>query len=265
MEYYNKSTFFSIEHHTGNAPTSEEHLHDLYEFYYLKNGTASYLVNDKIYNLIKGDIVIIPPNTLHKTVFSKAQKRERILFYLDKKFITGDDGTKDIFPESYLFFHSTEHSRENMIFEDLLKESKSFNNEIYIKSLICELLILLQRSEQKNYVCSESRDFPEVVLKVMEYIASNYTLEVSLNKIATEFFVNPSYLSRIFKQSTGFSFCSYLNQYRIKEANKLLTETNMPITEIAFVCGFNSTNNFCKSYKKIMNTSPGAYRKSTNI
>ena len=68
MNYYKNDASFAIEKHVGNVLAGDEHFHGLYEFYYLKCGTAIYLINDKIYHLAKGDVVVIPPNTLHKTI-----------------------------------------------------------------------------------------------------------------------------------------------------------------------------------------------------
>ena len=131
MEFYKASTFFSIEQHTGNILSNDEHFHDLFEFYYLKEGTATYFVNDKIYNLIKGDIVVIPPNTLHKTIFSKENHRKRILFYLDKRFISSDAQTQTILPDEPIFCRDANNERLKTIFEEMLLEFSTFNSHIY--------------------------------------------------------------------------------------------------------------------------------------
>ena len=78
MEFNNDNTYFSVEKHSGNILKNSDHFHNLYEFYYLTEGNATYLINDKIYNMVKGDIVVIPPNTLHKTTFLDDRKRKRI-------------------------------------------------------------------------------------------------------------------------------------------------------------------------------------------
>ena len=261
MGTHTESKLFFIERQIGYTSATGEHFHNLYEFYYLKNGTATYLINDKIYHLVKGDIVVIPPNTLHKTVSSSDAERERILFYLDKSYLESIPAAQSMLPLCPIFCHEDNHLRLKSIFLDMLTEFHAANSRIYLESMICELLILLQRNAKKIVPEQEYSALPEIISSILAHITANYASDLTLQGVSGLFYTNPSYLSRLFKQHTGFTFCNYLNNYRIKEANKLLSETSKPITVIALECGFNSLNNFCKCYKKIMNTSPLAYRK----
>ena len=261
MNYYKNGTFFAIEKHSGNVLSVDEHFHGLYEFYYLKCGTAIYLINDKIYHLAKGDVVVIPPNTLHKTISATHEERERILFYLDKSFFTHIISAGALLPCIPLLCHTDAHSRISGVFEDLLAEFNLQNDQLYLETLISELLHRLERTA-KNTLSEYGYQTPQdIIAKILLYITSNFSSELTLKDTAKHFYVNPSYLSRSFKERTGFTFCNYLNNFRIKEANKLLSETDQKITDIALLCGFNSLNNFCKCYKKIMKMTPLAYRK----
>ncbi len=260
MSYAETSVFF-IERHVGNIAPFDAHFHSVYEFYYLKNGTATYLMNDKIYDLAKGDIMVIPPNTLHKTVSSGEVERERILIYLDRSYLEALPAAQAMLPSAPIFCHVSDNVRLKGLFEDMLEEVNTANHRTYIEALICELLVLLGRTAKNEIAEPAHTGLPEIIRDILAYIAANYTSELTLQHVAQLFYTNPSYLSRLFKQHTGFTFCSYLNNYRIKEANKLLAETDRTITEIAMDCGFNSLNNFCKCYKRIMNTSPLSYRK----
>ena len=207
------------------------------------------------------------PLPVHKTISFKNIKRERILFYLEKRFLTFIPNAHMFLPDKPLFCHTSKIQRLENIFEEILNEFNDNNNQNYIEVLICELLILLQRTNDNNFIAYESEELPGIVSGVLKYIASNYNKDISLNDISKHYNVNFSYLSRTFKKYTGFTYCNYLNQYRVKEANKLLSSTNKKIVEIALECGFNSSNNFCKCYKKIMGFSPVTYRKfmSNNI
>ena len=258
---HREKTLFLIEKHIGNITPNNEHFHDLFEFYYLKKGTATYLINDKIYNLTKGDIVVIPPNTLHKTISSNGSERERILFYLDKNFIISDLRENMTFPNEPAIYHTDNDTRIKTIFDDMLDEFNTLKNHIYLNVLICELLILFKRANKNSSQQYQKDCSSGIISDVLAYITANFSDALTLQKIAEHFFTNPSYLSRLFKQHTGFTFCGYLNNYRIQEANKLLSETNKSIIEIALECGFNSSNNFCKCYKKIMQITPLTYRK----
>ena len=83
----NNGSLLSVQRHVGNLHMDSSHFHELYEFYYLKCGSVTYLANDKIHHLTAGDVVVIPPNTLHKTVSARDVQRERILVYLDTRLV----------------------------------------------------------------------------------------------------------------------------------------------------------------------------------
>jgi len=266
VSLYKKNSPLAVERHIGNLHMDSGHIHDVYEFYYLKSGNVSYLANDKIYHLCAGDVVVIPPNTLHKTVSAKDSQRERILFYLDERFVSQLFDTARVLPTDISVFNLDFGGRIGQIFEEMLSEYSADCNALYLRALICELLVLLDRvsASAQNKATNGGR-LPQIVSDTLSYIDSNYTKDISLSDAAKHFFVSAEYLSRVFKRYTGFTFSEYLTQYRIKEANKLLIQTDMKISEIAAACGFQSSNHFCKSYKKTVGTSALQYRKKTSL
>ena len=85
---------------------------------------------------------------------------------------------------------------------------------------------------------------------------------LSLRHISDKFDMNKSFLSKRFKTATGFGFKEYIINLRIQNACRLLLETNKSITDIAFECGFNDSNYFGDSFRKIKGISPRKYRKN---
>ena len=83
-----------------------------------------------------------------------------------------------------------------------------------------------------------------------------------LEDMSDKFHISRSYLSKKFKAVTGFGFKEYIVNVRIKNACRLLLETNKSITDIAFECGFNDSNYFGDSFRKIKGISPRKYRKN---
>ncbi len=79
---------------------------------------------------------------------------------------------------------------------------------------------------------------------MVEYINANYKQPLTLTRISNEFYLSTFYLSRIFKQVTGFSFVEYLQAVRIKEARRLLRETRWKIIEVAEESGFDNVAHF---------------------
>ncbi len=99
-----------------------------------------------------------------------------------------------------------------------------------------------------------------IIDRAIEYIKSNYTLDISLKEIARHCFCSSYYLSRIFKKKKSESLIAILNDFRIQVAKQHLNNTNMTVTEIAANVGFNSQTYFSYVFHRITNMSPVEYR-----
>jgi YesN/AraC family two-component response regulator len=102
----------------------------------------------------------------------------------------------------------------------------------------------------------------QLMQEIATYIYNNFDKKITLDDIAVKFNISRSYLSKKFKQTTGFGFKEYLVDVRVKNACRLLLETNESITDIAFECGFNDSNYFGDAFRRIKGVSPNKYRKN---
>lgn len=260
--YYNNKIKFVIEEHMGKSALISQHFHSIYEIYYLLEGEIEYFIYDKIYTIKAGDIVIIPPNTLHKTVNSNSAKRKRLLIYLDRSYLSEYSDDELLLWDSVSIVRTDSLERTNRIFDELLAEYQNGKDVVLMKALLCELIILLKRkTERKNYII-ESTASSRRISEVITYLNESFNTKITLESVANHFYMNPSYLSRSFKKHTGISFSDYLLKYRIKKALAEMMDSTTNITQIAFDVGFNSTNHFCKAFKKVMKISPLQYKKT---
>ncbi|MEG0960725.1 MAG: response regulator [Erysipelotrichaceae bacterium] len=97
-----------------------------------------------------------------------------------------------------------------------------------------------------------------IVKKTHEYIQKNYNKPISLNDLAKEFEVTPSYISRLLNQNQGKNFTDIINDYRIKKAKQLI-QSHHQLKDIAFEVGFKSQSYFTKIFKKNVGMSPKEY------
>ncbi|MGS2776387.1 response regulator transcription factor [Robertmurraya sp. GLU-23] len=100
-----------------------------------------------------------------------------------------------------------------------------------------------------------------VIAKVKEYINNNLQNDISRDDIANFVFLNPDYLTRIFKKSTGLSLTEYVAEQRIKRSTSLLLYSDMPISEIAQKVGYDNFAYFSNKFKKVTDITPSDYRK----
>lgn len=84
---------------------------------------------------------------------------------------------------------------------------------------------------------------------VMDYVQKNYMNPISVQGIADRLGLHRGYLSRVFRQTTGYTLQQYIINLRMTRARQFLTEGHA-VEETARLCGFNNTASFCKTYKK---------------
>ena len=94
------------------------------------------------------------------------------------------------------------------------------------------------------------------------YLNDYYREDITLDDLAEKFYISRSYLTRIFKETTGITVVQYLTVVRIRQAARLLRETDSPITEIADLCGFGNVTYFEKVFNRIRGMTPRQYRKN---
>lgn len=100
----------------------------------------------------------------------------------------------------------------------------------------------------------------EIVEKTVAYLQAHYAEKITLRDAAASFHVNPSYLSMLFKQEMGIGFSEYLSRLRVREARRLLSETRLPMVEVAIRCGFDDQSYFTKVFRKWESVTPKEFR-----
>lgn len=100
-----------------------------------------------------------------------------------------------------------------------------------------------------------------VLRKVLDYVEQAYRQRTSLIKAARLAEISPAYLSRIFRQEMGQTFSAYVRQVRTKHARELLSTTELPISDIADLCGFSDQSHLTLVFRREIGMTPGEFRK----
>ena len=122
-----------------------------------------------------------------------------------------------------------------------------------------ELVVYVIRN-RKSFHDESDKIIPPYIDEISEYIRKNYAHDITLASIASAVHMNESYMSRRFKKLTGVNISEHINFVRVREAVKLLTETDCSVTEAATRCGFNNVNYFAAVFKKMLGTTPLKYK-----
>lgn len=259
IQYAHRSAYISMPH---------PHVHEHYEIFYLMSGQRVYFINDTIYTPEKGDIVIVNPHDLHRTTSADAHQYERYLVSFTQQF-----AWSALASVKTPFLPLTQASRvlriplkEQVAIERLLREMETEcqaaqkDYEAYLQTLLAQLLIRIARLEQASPAGPSTHPMHDKVSEIAAYVNAHYAESLTLERIAEQFYVSSSYLSRIFHRLTGFRFHEYIQLVRIRQAQLLLRETSGKIQHIAERTGFTYITSFNKTFKKITGMSPMRYR-----
>lgn len=248
------------------------HYHDFYELYFHVQGKTSYMINNKIYNLQTGDIVLINQQQLHRAIIEDMTNiYVRYVIWMTRDCVSSLQLSGLDFislfesPDKKDVIRLPERLRQDM-FATLQKLHREYINpekgsSFLVNAYLHEILILLNRYNGQEYVVHENSIRNDTVVQmVMEYIDHQYTDPLSLDKLSQQFFLSKFYLSRRFKKHTGLTILDYCRKKRLMKARELLLR-NVAVSDVYKLCGFGDYSNFLKAFRSVYKMTPREYCK----
>lgn len=255
--------YFSYDKVTNRRKIGRMHNHQNHEIYYLVNGTTKYIVGDEIFNVVKGDVVIIPKHVFHATDSEECMHNERFLLSFDNDLF--DDETSCLLEHllNLRLVHVPDNKRAE--FEHIMHAIKRhYDRESAVDKATVKIHILELVSYLYHYgikTVAKISDSDKIVHEVSEYISQHYGEELSLKKISRHFSISESHVSRKFKSVAGVGINEYVTFVRIMNAERMLRAEDISITAVANRCGFNDSNYFSAVFKKIKGITPLRFAK----
>jgi two-component system response regulator YesN len=110
-------------------------------------------------------------------------------------------------------------------------------------------------------MATDTKEVSNAVVKVLQFIEKNVNLDLNRDEIAEQVYLNPAYLSRLFRKETGKSLTDYMSELRVEKAKRQLENSNIKISDIAVSVGYSNFSHFSQLFKKLTGMSPQEYRK----
>ena len=259
VELYNKfptenqQIYFSVKDRM-TTPSYPMHWHNYIEVLYIIEGTNVARCNNDVFEVVEDSFCIINSNELHQNI--SGLRRYAFILFNPTIFNKNDIILNRIVTDAYL-----SEIMKKMIAECNKDEFSDFNIQGYALLLITHLY----RNYAYKTVDSDNRDsYSQKLINLnncIKYIHNNYNKNISLQDVANIENLNKYYFCNIFKEFTGQTFKEYHNKLRITKAIELLCTTNLPIIEIAFLCGYNDSNYFTRKFRQITGKTPNAIRR----
>lgn len=251
----------------------EWHWHTEFELVYVETGTVYFGISDKQFALSEGQGVFINSKILHR-YFSQG-KAIVPNFVLMPVFIAAQDSLiyqKYVLPimaspMDYQIFSSDipwQAEVLSLMRETMAAQEKTSDVELVNSYLIQKIWhILYQNTDVEHMGKKESYSASSQarLQLMMQYIHQKSAYNISLSDIADQAKVSKSTALNLFHRYLGISPVTYLVNYRLQEAAKLLASTEKKVTVISKDTGFDSVDYFCKAFKKYYKLTPTEYRK----
>lgn len=100
----------------------------------------------------------------------------------------------------------------------------------------------------------------DIIGGVKQYLQLHFSENINLNTIAEHFYINPFYLSQLFKKKTGDTYVNFITNIRIEKAKELLTNTELKVYEISQKVGYADAKYFSKVFEKLVGVKPSEYK-----
>ena len=250
------------------------HSHDFYEIYVNIRGGKRFVLDDQTLPLTGNDLIIIRPFQMHGHFGTELLTNyERLFLYITREVV--EELSHNILPinrlleqageEQRFFCHLTDAQvRQAAGYMDAIMENcrheTPFTRLADTALMTQMLLLVLECTQGKLAVPLEPEEKPSLIQQVLNYINENFDQPLSLDGVASHFFVSKSYLSHKFAQHTSRSLYDYILYCRINRAKQLITG-GAALTSISYQCGFSDYSNFQRTFARYVGCSPSSYKK----
>lgn len=261
----------SASYATGeNYLNNQFHKHKIYEIFVMIESEADYYIEDSVYHLKSGDVLII--NSLEKHRFPNQNNMmfSRLTIAFDPDIFKGlSTPMTDIL---YCFNHH-EPGINNLVHLNNVELSEFLSiadkiNQLYNQanygcdilalSYMMKLLVILNQ-KYMSITLNMSDTVPPALKPILKYIDDHLIDDLSLDTISKALNINKIHVNRIMKEYTGHTIHKYVNIRRVSSAKSLLS-TGHSATDACFLSGFNDYTSFARIFKSVTGFTPRDYK-----
>lgn len=273
----------------GKGTLVKHHWHDEVEILYFSGGNFRLEINMEQFSVRSECLYFINPGELHSIIAESADTYIEDAIVFSPSILSFDacdaaqmqliqpilEGSmlfpRCILPEDPAFAPVRSAFLEVMrSFGRAMQEESLFmngavtddlTNQLYIKSALLRILAVLSACALFTSAGKNRDKRVEDIKTVLTYIRENYKEKIRICDLAGLINRNEQYFCRFFKKAIGRSPIEYVNEYRIRQARRLLEQTDLSVMEVCLECGYNNLGNFLREFRRHTDTTPLQYRR----
>ncbi|MBQ9070546.1 MAG: helix-turn-helix domain-containing protein [Clostridia bacterium] len=236
----------------------EEHIHDFYEIYINLSGDVSFLVEDNIYPISRGDIIVSAPNEIHRCIYHSDCVHEHFCIWIREIPFATAHLKKQFDKNKLLVLPEEEKERVINACFGFYKSRISGGSPFGAVKNFFEILDI---TSAEKHGTTEAESLPQSFSKIVEYISNHYTeASCTVTLLCDVFYISKSTLCRRFRNHFQTTPSDYIESKRFSEAKKLLS-TGQSVQNACFNSGFSDCSYFIMRFRKKFGITPYKYQK----
>lgn len=264
---------FITDETTRRPGYSNVHMHSFWELFYLQDGKLTVKSEGEEYCISKNQMIIIPPNCYHSTSSDMEVLKKSVFFTFEKVKTEEKEKLYDKVTKAFMgcgFFKIDDSGYAGVLLDMVLDScfSEKIGKEWRVRANVTELIFALYDIIKEGNTSVSDYEIRPNTYWVYKYaidrlLDKNYMTDISLDTLSEKLFVSPKTITRIIASAYGKSFNELKLELRVRNAKKLLKETNLSVNEIGELVGYNTARGFFSAFQKYVGTTPGEYRKNS--
>lgn len=244
----------------GSINTKEDYLvfrnagRNDYHIVYVAQGICNAKYENKSYKMDAGTFIVYPPKAKHWYV----RKENSLTYWIHFKGF----GIKEVMNDCNLsggVYAAKNAPGIEEKFLELISEHYKESKHTEEKGILISLLYKLSTAVYND------TSFPYAVQYAVSYISKHYSEDINIRNLANSVYLSYSRFNHLFKEYTGISPLAYKQKLQLDSGKNLLLSTNLSITKIACLTGFNDSLYFSRLFKKKTGLNPSSYRQKSLI
>lgn len=260
----------AVHHYDGYAFDEVTHSHDSFQFTYILEGEADFVIDGVRHRLEAGQLALLRPGVTHHfhtashavtrayNCYGGMASREQLGALADflapwikNQFLIARPAVGDI------------HPPVNRLITSQAEPETSRHATEYALNL--QILIAFCNAILAEHPLPLVPDIPPPIIKSLHFMEKNYASPLNLARLSEVSALSPSRFSALFAETIGCPPMQYVHRQRLGKAKDLLAFSNLPLPQIALQAGFASPSYFCRSFKAATGFSPAAYRRRRSL
>lgn len=252
--YQNRLEKLTIKITADNS--SPLHMHRQVEIFYVLEGQISITIASHTRTLTKGMLSVAFPDVIHRTDTQMHSKGLMLIF------------DPDLLPDFYQEFSSLlpkssfleEEAATALLYPDLEAIHRCIRAGHDLRMAKGYLTLFLCRLFRQMELTAQKPARPDICQQIVQYLYAHYLEDITLSSLSCALGYSKYHVSHIFREKFGCSFSHYLGRLRAEHALRLLSGSDLSITEICYASGFNSQRTFYRNFERLYGQPPKKIR-----